>query len=87
MTDRFEGRAEGVSAPAARGFAITPSDSSDLAAETRAIYVGGSGNVSLVLASGDALTFAGLVAGTLLPVRAARVKATGTSATMMLGLY
>lgn len=87
MTDQFAGRAESIVAPAGRGFAITANDSVDLAAETRAIYVGGAGALALVLASGDTVTFTGLAAGTLLPVRAIRVKATGTSATLLVGLH
>lgn len=87
MTEKFVGRAESIAAPASRGFAITANDADDLAAETRAIYVGGAGSLALVLASGDEVTFTGLTAGTFLPVRAVRVKTTGTSATQLVGLY
>lgn len=87
MTEKYQGRADGITAPVRRGFAITANDGADLAAETRAIYVGGAGSVRLVLASGDEVSFAGLAAGMLLPVRASRVKATGTTATQLLGLY
>lgn len=87
MTEKYLGRAESIAAPASRGYAITANDGTDLAAETRAIYVGGAGTLALVLASGDAVTFTGLTAGTLLPVRAIRVKATGTSATQLVGLH
>jgi hypothetical protein len=87
MTEKYHGRADSSTAPVRRGFAITTNDGVDLSAETRAIYVGGAGSVRLVLSSGDDVTFAGLLAGTLLPVRALRVKATGTTATQLLGLY
>ena len=87
MTEKFAGRAESIAAPAAHGFAITANDGADLPSETRAIYVGGAGSLAVVLVSGDAVTFAGLTAGTVLPVRAVRVKATGTSATQLVGLY
>lgn len=87
MTEKYQGRADGITAPVRHGFAIGAADGADLAAETRAIYVGGAGNLRLVLASGDEVTFTGLLAGTLLPVRATRVKATGTTATQLLGLY
>jgi hypothetical protein len=69
------------------GFSIAPSDVDPLAAETRAIYVGGAGDLAVTLASGDTVTFAGLGAGSLLPVRIRKVLATGTSATGLVGLY
>lgn len=87
MTDGFEGRADSIVAPARHGFAIVPHDGNDLAAETRAIYVGAGGALSVRLAAGDEIDFAGLAAGTLLPIRAIRVHATGTTAAQLLGLY
>ena len=66
-----------LDAPAASGAAITPSDSVDLANVSRALWVGGAGDLKLTLASGSVITLAGIVAGTLLPVRASRVWATG----------
>ena len=87
MTEKYEGRAENITAPARRAFAITASDTNDLAAETRAIYVGSAGDLVAVLSSGDEVTFAGLGGGTLLPVRARRIKASGTSAGQLVGLY
>lgn len=86
MTDRFQARSEDQTGAIRRGAAIVPNDAADLAAETRAIYVGSAGDVAVVLISGDVLTFAGVPAGTLLPVRAIRVKATGTTAGLLLGL-
>lgn len=87
MTEKYECRADAITAPARRGFAITANDATDLAAETRAVYVGVAGDLAVVLSSGDEVSFAGLAGGTLLPVRARRVKATGTTATQLLGLY
>jgi hypothetical protein len=87
MAEKYEGRSGDIAASARRGFAITANDSNDLTAETRAIYVGGAGALRVVLVSGDEVSFAGLPSGTLLPIRAIRVKATGTSATQLLGLY
>jgi hypothetical protein len=87
MVEKYEGRADGATYPARHGFAVTASDSVDLPSETRAIYVGGAGDLSVVLAGGDEVVLAGAPAGSLLPVRVARVKATGTTATLMVGLY
>jgi len=87
MAENFALRAAGIGAPARGGFAVVPSDTSDLARQTRAIYVGSSGDLALVMADGSELTLAGLLAGAVVPVRAARVKATGTTATLLVGLY
>ena len=84
---RYTGRADAISAPAQRGFAITPSDAVDLVAETRGLWVGASGDLALVLASGDEVTLAGAVGGSVLPLRVKRVNATGTTATQLVGLY
>jgi hypothetical protein len=86
MTDRFNSRAEGLTAPARHGFAITPADGADLGELTRALYVGGAGNITLVMASGAELLLSGVPAGSLLPLRVRRVKATGTTATALVGL-
>lgn len=87
MSEKYQGRADDIAAPARGGFAITTSDSADLLAETRAIYVGSAGDLVAVLASGDEVSFVGLGGGTVLPVRVRRVKATGTSAGHLVGLY
>lgn len=87
MTQRFATRSEDMAAPIRRGFSIAPSDADDLVAELRALYVGSSGDLALILASGDAITLAGVPAGSLLPLRAVRVKASGTTAGLLVGLY
>ena len=54
---------------------------------TRGLYVGGAGNVVVQL-DGDSstVTFTGVVAGSILPIRARLVASTGTTATSLLGL-
>ncbi|MFN4211116.1 MAG: hypothetical protein ACK4G5_11140 [Devosia sp.] len=86
MPDRFAEHAIGLDSPASHGFAVTPSDGADLPDVTRAIYVGGSGAVAATLASSAEITLAGIAAGTILPLRIRRIKATGTTATFILGL-
>lgn len=86
MPDRFESMAGGADSPATHGFAIVPSDSTDLPEVTRAIYVGAPGAVTLVLLSGAELTLAGVAAGTVLSLRTRRLKATGTTAGALVGL-
>jgi hypothetical protein len=73
--------------PAFRAAAITPSNTVDIAAPVRAIYVGGAGSVVITTVDGNDVTFAGLPAGMILPVRAVRVRATGTTATGLVGLW
>lgn len=82
----ISGRAASAEAPASSGFAITPDNDAALSRPTRALYVGGSGAVSLVLASGDEITLSGVPGGSLLPLRVIRVRATGTTATALVGL-
>ena len=86
MTDRFEAHAAGLDAPASHGFAVTPHDSTLLVETTRALYVGSAGHVALVLASGASVTLANVAGGTVLPVRAVQVRATGTTASNLVAL-
>ena len=84
--DRFSNRSQGWDAPASIAFAITPHDTDALSETTRALYVGGAGNVALKLSNGVTVTFTGLAASFVLPVRATHVLATGTTATGLVGL-
>ena len=72
--------------PATGGEAVTPSDAAELTWISRAIWVGGAGNLCVVTVDGDTLTFSGVPAGTLLPIRAKQVRATNTTATLILSL-
>lgn len=78
---------DGNGNPAIYAFTISPSDSIELAAYPRAIWVGGAGNLALVTTGGSTVTLEGIVAGTLLPIRAKKVLSTGTTATLLVGLY
>lgn len=51
------------------------------------IYVGGAGNIAAVMEDGTVATFTAPVLGTILPIRALRVNATNTTATLLLALY
>jgi hypothetical protein len=75
------------SMPATKALAITPNNGADLAFATRGIYIGGGGNLRVDMQDGGVdVTFVGLAAGTILPVRVSRVYATGTTATSLVGL-
>jgi len=86
MPDRFHTLSPGLDAPASHGFAVTPHDSNDWSEVTRALYVGGAGALAVVLASGASVTLSGIAGGTILPLRLRQVKATGTTATLLVGL-
>jgi hypothetical protein len=64
--------------------AITTSDTVDQF--WTGIYVGGAGNVSVVMEDGSTVTFTAPPVGTILPIRVKRVRATGTTATLLIGL-
>jgi hypothetical protein len=77
----------GAESPAVDAFAITPDNSNDLATVTRGIYVGVSGDLKVITLGGETVTFVGLAAGMIHPIRVARVLATGTTATSIVGVY
>lgn len=83
----FEDFADTPTAPSLDCFAITPSDQDDLPAVTKAIYVGEGGSVVLrpVRGSND-VTFRNLPSGYVLDVRVSAIRATGTTATSLIGL-
>lgn len=87
MTDTFSNFNESLDSPIAGGAAVTPHDTNDLTTVTRGIYLGASGDVKLITVDGDTLTFVGLSAGIIHPIRVSRVFSTGTTATSILGLY
>ena len=82
----FQTYSQSVTAPAVDAFPITPDDDTDLTQTVRAIYVGNAGDVSLVTAGGSTVTFAGLTGSMVLPVTTSRVRASGTTATGIVGL-
>ncbi len=87
VTDRFDGYSDSLTAPAGVCFAIAPHDIDGLSEVTRAIYVGTGGNI--VVRPADSLadvTFTNAPAGTILDIRVSHVRATGTSATDLVGL-
>ncbi len=86
MSDRFASHTPSLTGPASAAFPITPSDSLDLPETTRALYVGIGGDVRVAMASGQVVTFESVPDGCLLPIRAIRVQATGTTAAGIIGL-
>lgn len=84
MADEFQAQSTLLDSPARDAFAITPDNNTDLDAVTRAVYVGGEGDLAVIMYSGAEVTLAGAVG--VVPVCVRRVKATGTTATGIVGL-
>ncbi len=85
--DNFAQTEAAVQAPATSAFAITPNNSTQLTSVTRAVYVGGAGNLTVLMDNDTSnVTFTGVPAGSILPIRVRLVAATGTTATSIVGL-
>ena len=76
---------------AANGATVTPNDTQTLAAlgipTPIAIYVGATGSVAVSMLNGQSVTFAGVPAGTILPIQVSQIFATGTTATSLVALW
>lgn len=86
MADKFSAHAYVPENPANGAFAVTPDDNTDLQSTTRGLYVGGFGDVAVVMRDSTTVVFANVSEGTILPVSARRVRATGTTAASIIGL-
>ena len=65
--------------------AVAPSDSTMQAVRFRALWIGVSGDVSVLLTDGTSVTVVGALG--LLPLGGLRVNSTGTTAASILALY
>jgi hypothetical protein len=74
-----------ATAPAGYGVAVTPSDSVSIPM-TRALYVGGGGNIKVTDINSD-ITYANLSAGSVLPIQVSKIWSAGTTATNIIALY
>lgn len=87
MTDTFKTFARSLTSPPENAHPIVPDDGADLPHVTRALYVGGAGDVAARLMGGREAVFRNLPAGSLIPIRINRVLAAGTTATDLVGLW
>ncbi|TRD19819.1 spike base protein, RCAP_Rcc01079 family [Palleronia caenipelagi] len=85
MTDRFKDYSSGLESPATELIEITPDDSAVLPVCVRGLNVAQSGSVRVETVGGSLATIY-VVAGGAFPVRVARVLATGTTATGIVGM-
>ena len=86
MPDIYDDRSSGLESPGYNAADVTPDDGVDLPISSRAIYVGTSGDVTVTMVGGATVTLKNVPVG-VLPLRVARVHATGTSATDLVAVW
>lgn len=85
--DTQAGQQELLNSPADNATEVTPNDTTPLAYVSRALYIGVTGNLSVTMQGGGNVTFVGLPAGTVLPVRVTHVRSSSTTASSIINLY
>jgi hypothetical protein len=81
--DRTQGQ---IGEPATDGVLVTPSDSTELTFITRALYIGGAGDLNVIMKSGNTIKYSAVPAGTVLPIRVKQVLSTGTGASLIVAM-
>ena len=85
--DKFSDYPTSLTAPARDAQAVAPNDATDLPVLPRALFVGQTGDLSARLPGGQSVLFRNVQAGSVLPIRARGVNATGTSAAGIVALW
>lgn len=85
-SDRFHLRADSPSGPARDAFMVAPDDTAPIEPLPKALLIGGAGTLTLRAVDAGADIAVAVTAGQILPIRAAFVRATGTTATQIVGL-
>ena len=80
IQDRFAHTADSPSGPARNAFSIAPSDSQLLATLPKALLANSDGSITIRAVDSDSDVTITVSAGQIVPVRAAFVRATGTTA-------
>ena len=86
MADKFQYRNAELNSPGDVFYAITPSDTVDIAFKPRAVIVGNSGNLAVTDSLGVTTIIPNVIAGIFHPIRPVRILATGTTATNIVGI-
>lgn len=87
LKDPFANALESVVAPATDCFAIAPDDNAELPSATKALFIGVGGDIVLRPVAGDTdVTFRNLPDGSVLDVRVRAIRASGTTASNLVGL-
>lgn len=85
--DPFSKSVDSPTAPSRYCFTVVPDDVSLLPRATKAIYIGDEGDVTLLSVGGDQdVIFRNVPAGSILDVCVQAVRATGTTASSIIGL-
>lgn len=85
-TDSFATVESSFDGPARSAEAVTPSDTVDLAAVSRALWVGTGGDLTVIMQDGITVALLNVPDGSLLPICVSRVKSGGTSASDIVAL-
>ncbi len=85
--DKFSDYPTNLTAPGRDASSVAPDDLNDLPVTPRALFVGQGGIVTVRMAGGQDVSFENVQGGTILPIRARRVMATGTTASAMIALW
>lgn len=85
--DTFETYIPSLVDSARHAAVVTASDTVDLTAVSRALWIGGAGNINVITQGGETVLISGIQAGTLIPIRVSRVLSTNTTATLIVNLY
>lgn len=81
-------RGDTVDFSAKRLRAVTPHDTNELAFIAKALYIGTGGNLTMIAQEDTAaVTMTNVAAGSIIPVRAKIVRATGTTASGIVALF
>ena len=76
-----------ITGPVSNAAAVTLHDTTELTYVTRAVYVGGAGTLKVTMQNGTAVSFVGVVAGTVLPIRCHILWDTGSTASSVVALW
>ncbi len=88
MADPFADTLDQLTAPATAARPVTPDDANPLADIPKALFVGTGGTLVLRgLADGADAVWKNVASGSIVPLRARFVRATGTTAADILALY
>lgn len=86
-TDRTGNAGNAPNYPASNAFTITPSDTNELDTITTGVYIGTAGDLKVVMAGGETVTFKSLAAGIVHRMRVRQVFSTGTTCVNVIGMY
>jgi hypothetical protein len=86
--DKFAKSSSILDSPGKSAYAVVPANDTELAVYSRQVYVGGTGNLNVIMVGDTANTlFSAVQVGTMLPIRVKVIHSTGTTATNIVAVY